>query len=447
MTISSEVFEVSHSGDDTTTAFPVTFPFFELVVALVDDDGVITQLTEGTHYTVSGGEGSTGTVNMINPPATGETLRSRRATSRLQETDYEENDPFPAEVHEKALDRVHMILTEQNAQIGKLRALPSDLLEAPELTVSSGEIEPTGSYHSVDTEGDAATDDLDTIDATDARSGDLLAIRCVSASRVVTLKDGTGNLILGEDRELDSASKIILLMYVGALGSWVEINRGERGAKGDKGDKGDAGDGSGDMLASTYDPGNVAGDAFSMDSMVEGATTKILTATERTNISNATAFRSSVIGAVMDFAGTSAPTGWLFCYGQAISRSTYSALFGVIGTTFGSGDGSTTFNLPDCRGRVTAGKDDMGGSSANRLTSPINGDNLGAAGGSQSHTLTTDEIPAHTHSGAGGGGDPTATGGGDVAFGNGNTGSTGGGGAHNNMQPTIILNKIIFAAA
>ena len=149
-------------------------------------------------------------------------------------------------------------------------------------------------------------------------------------------------------------------------------------------------------------------------------------------------------GSVFDYAGTAAPSGYLLCFGQAVSRSTYSDLFTAIGTTFGSGDGSTTFNLPDLRGRVAAGKDDMGGSAANRITSGgsgITGTTLGASGGTQTHTLTTAEMPAHTHQiGVGG-----CAGGAAGSFGGGvtTTGSTGGGGAHQNTQPTLILNKII----
>lgn len=156
-------------------------------------------------------------------------------------------------------------------------------------------------------------------------------------------------------------------------------------------------------------------------------------------------------GTVKDFAGTVAPAGYLFCYGQAISRSTYADLFAAISTSFGVGDGSTTFNLPDARGRVIAGKDDMGGSSANRLTNQsggLNGDTLGATGGVETHTLTTPELAAHTHGAiggtVGGGGDGTrvvvgATGGAALTI----VQSAGGGGAHNNVQPTLIFNKII----
>lgn len=105
-------------------------------------------------------------------------------------------------------------------------------------------------------------------------------------------------------------------------------------------------------------------------------------------------------GVVAPFAGATAPTGWLLCYGQAVSRTTYAALFAAIGTTYGAGDSSTTFNLPDLRGRVAAGKDNMGGAAANRLTTAgagIDGATLGTAGGSQTNTLTTSHMPAHNH--------------------------------------------------
>jgi microcystin-dependent protein len=159
------------------------------------------------------------------------------------------------------------------------------------------------------------------------------------------------------------------------------------------------------------------------------------------------------VGAVLDYGGTSLPSGYLWPAGQNVSRTTYAALFTAYGTTYGAGDGSTTFGLPDLRGRVVAGKDDMNGSSANRLTSPINGDTLGASGGSESHTLTTAELASHSH-------DYGSTllvntsntlvgTGGTAAFYSASTdtatNTAGSGTAHNNVQPTFILNKIIYA--
>ena len=169
-------------------------------------------------------------------------------------------------------------------------------------------------------------------------------------------------------------------------------------------------------------------------------------------------------GLMAPYPGATAPTGWLLCFGQAISRTTYAALFAVVGTTYGSGDGSTTFNLPDLRGRVIAGQDDMGGTSANRLTGlsgGVDGDVLGGTGGSESHTLTVAQIPLHGHPAfiSTSASDPDSTGGlalnvqtvstypaytGTLSATPGQQiGGTGGGESHNNVQPTIILNYII----
>jgi microcystin-dependent protein len=103
------------------------------------------------------------------------------------------------------------------------------------------------------------------------------------------------------------------------------------------------------------------------------------------------------IGSCIDFFGATAPnSSFVLAYGQAISRTTYPALFSLFGTAYGTGDGSTTFNIPDLRGRIVAGKDDMGGPAASRLTSTYFGTSaaaLGAVGGAQSHTLSLGELP------------------------------------------------------
>jgi microcystin-dependent protein len=108
--------------------------------------------------------------------------------------------------------------------------------------------------------------------------------------------------------------------------------------------------------------------------------------------------RRNRTGEVVPFAGSAVPTGALFCYGQPVSRTTYAGLFAVISTTFGAGDGSTTFNLPDLRGRVAVGKSDMGGSDAGNLAG---GAILGASVGSQNQTASTTVTGSGTGSAVG----------------------------------------------
>lgn len=101
-------------------------------------------------------------------------------------------------------------------------------------------------------------------------------------------------------------------------------------------------------------------------------------------------------GICVEYYGTTAPGGWLFPYGQAVSRSGYAALFTALGTTHGGGDGSTTFNLPDRRDRMAIGRGNMGGTPAGLITEPVTGLNtstLGATGGSQAAS----SVPSHAH--------------------------------------------------
>lgn len=93
------------------------------------------------------------------------------------------------------------------------------------------------------------------------------------------------------------------------------------------------------------------------------------------------------IGAVVSYTGLNAPTGWLICDGQAISRTIYANLFTIIGTQYGVGDGDTTFNIPNLKGKVVVGLD---GNDTDFNT-------IGKTGGEKKHTLNVDEMPAHNH--------------------------------------------------
>jgi microcystin-dependent protein len=152
---------------------------------------------------------------------------------------------------------------------------------------------------------------------------------------------------------------------------------------------------------------------------------------------------------ILLYAGTVAPLGWVFCDGSAVSRVNFAELFAVIGTTYGPGDGSTTFNVPDFRGRIPAGFD----------STQTEFDVLGEKGGQKTVTLDVTQLPAHTHTvlGYSGVDDKNFTG--NVGrlnaadtYGQGTTaydkptGSVGGGGAHNNLQPYTTINYIISVA-
>lgn len=174
-------------------------------------------------------------------------------------------------------------------------------------------------------------------------------------------------------------------------------------------------------------------------------------------------------GVMVPFAGSNVPDGWLLCDGQAVSRTTYATLFAAISTTWGVGDGSTTFNVPDMARRVPVGS---GGSGTGTL-----GNALGNTGGSETHTLITAEMPSHTHTQdahehllirnaesnsslspsnfvarqkTGAGDDSYVLEGhnltadlGRSAAATATNQSTGGGGAHNNVQPSAVVNYII----
>lgn len=149
---------------------------------------------------------------------------------------------------------------------------------------------------------------------------------------------------------------------------------------------------------------------------------------------NATFSQSVPVGCAMDWFSNTAPEDWMLCQGQAISRTDYNELFLILGTTYGAGDGKTTFNLPDYKGRIGVGKSTSGTFNT-----------LGKKVGSETVTISNVNLPSYVRSI-----DVSKSNNADLTF-NGtvvtNVTSSSGGTSNpsgvNNIQPSLVINKII----
>jgi microcystin-dependent protein len=405
MTVSSTTTKVSYSGNGSTTVFAYTFKIFAdadlTVIVRTDSTGAEVTKTLTTDYTVSGaGNVSGGNVTFVTAPASGETVVIKRNLALTQSTDYTPNDPFPAASHEDALDRQMFIAQQQEERFGRALVFPET--DTASTTIPNS-VTRADKFLGFDSSGN---------------------ITALSSTGVTPGAVGTGELEDGAVTEAKLASNAVTnaKMADDSVGADELIDNSVGAAA-----------------------INISGN---------GTSGQVVQSDGDGSFSYLTLATGFVSGMLMPYAGATAPSGWLLCYGQAISRTTYADLFTAIGTVYGTGDGSTTFNLPDLRGRVVAGQDDMGGSSANRLTDQtggLNGDTLGDTGGSETHTLTEAQLPAHSHgnvvtnvsatfkTNTGDGGASVVQ---TISQSKATT-STGSGDAHNIVQPTIILNYII----
>lgn len=378
MTVSTTTNSQSYTGSGTT---PFSFPykFFantDLVVKRRTSAGVLNTLVLNTDYTVSGaGSDSGGTVTPL-ASETGNTITIIRQVSRTQGVDLQDLGAFPAEGVEGALDRLTMLIQEALDAVSRAIVAPQgDTVVGLELAGAtsrasrllgfggSGEVTTYPASVSYVNEGSWETiASASTVDITGATSRN----KNITGTTTIT-SFGTGS---------DGMTRF--LRFAGVLtitqNSNIECLNGTNMATE-----------AGDMAAITWQNGKwrfmdyqrYTGQPFT------AATTTIFT------------------GMMVMWPLTgSAPTGWLVCDGAAVSRTTYSALFALIGTTYGTGDGSTTFNLPNPDDMILMG---YGAGTPLGRTSGSFSATTGAAGGHDhgaatgGTALTLSQIPAHSH--------------------------------------------------
>ncbi len=442
-------------ADGARSVFPFSFPIFQAGDIEVRANSTLV----ATGYTVVGEGSSTGgAVIFTDAPASGVRITLRRRQTYARTDDFlDERAPTPHELND-AVDRNVAALQELDEQVSRSvrRPLSADLSQPLDLSLPAPEAgKAIGWNGSADALVNLAQADVpdflrksqnlaDLPDTVTARNnlglgsaalraeGDFATAAQGARADSALQSSDIGNSVQAHDGDLDwvaanlttagraliddadaSAQRATLgLAIVASSGAYVDLSGkpvlGSAAAK---------------------DVGVAAGQVVMLDDNAK------LPAVDGSAL---TGLGAAPTGLVSPFAGASAPAGWLACDGSAVSRSTYAALFTVLGTIYGAGNGTTTFNLPDLRGRTVIGVG-QGSSLANRM--------LGGTVGEETHTLTTAEIPSHTHtvpissSGGYGWGD---VGGESVAHpGSAMSSSAGGGASHNNMQPSLVLHYII----
>jgi microcystin-dependent protein len=422
MPVASEISRIQYTGNGSSVT-PYSVPFYflseaDIKVVLTDGSGAESSLTETTHYVLSGaGEAGGGSLTTVVGYDGTHTLTIYREPEQTQSAEFQSTGALPADTLTRGLDKLTMLVQSLSRKVTRCFRLNDKAGDVGALS----EATKANTVFGFGASGDAVLRDrvalLSLLSLSGSLQGAPTAFWANDGERGLKVPDFVGQLGV----QLNTSA---LYRSSGAsAGSWSLLVRDED-----------------DMV------GNDAVRAPSQQSVKA-----YVDARDAASVATAVAADAAYLpaGAVIPFAGTVSPSGWLLCYGQAVSRVTYGTLFAAVGTTYGAGDGSTTFNVPDLRGRAVAGKDDMGGSAASRLTnsgtgnSGVNGSVLGAAGGADRHQLTIAQMPAHAHSSLGYVFGTGLLGGNGVTLVGTNTGSSGSDQAHPITQPTIVLNYII----
>ncbi len=441
MTVPTIANPISYTGDNTTAVYAYTWRVFQdsdIVVTYTTPLGVTSTLTLNTDYTVDGALSYTGgNVTLVaGNLATGYVLELTRDPAAVQDTDLQNEGQYNAKVVENALDLLTMIDQSLQQQIDDVTIqLPTpsalDLLQwkADETGLQNLPI------------ADLSPILLSENFIVDRYVGGIDYTAGVTTSLTLSQAPGTVNNVevlfdgvQQQDVTFSLAAAVITFDAVIPVGV-LRVQIKQAGVL-PISIPADNSVGSATLQADSVTTPKIPDDAVTTPKIPDLAITIPKLATAVTAL---IADGASQVGDGKLWFVSAIPAKWLACDGSSKLRASYPELFAVIGTVWGSVDG-THFTLPDLRGRAPIGVGTGSGLTARALA---------AVGGEETHTLTTPEIPAHTHpntfTGHSSTGGTTGYSEADNSTPSLNTGSTGGGGAHNTMQPFAVVNYLIRA--
>jgi hypothetical protein len=429
MTVSAGTARNTYTAAGTT--FPYTFRILaetHIQVILRDPVGAETTLTLGTDFTVDSVGYEGGNVETVEEYGSDYTIVLLRNVPAEQQTDYTENDEFPAEAHEEALDKLTMLVQQLQEELGRC-------VKVKKSSTPSGsglELDPIASRAiGWDAAAEALTSyspesismtDLDTLAATYSGSLAVMVATLGAAERTVivdiasalsadltipsnisllwlkgvemTIASGKtltieGSIIAGPYALFAGSGSVDLSAYTGTVyGEWT-------------GDDGFRILSAGTELARANSNGLTvaAGSSineFSVDGTLGGNSDKAIPTEKAVKTYVDGAVTSAITGSYLFWSTETPPDGYLECNGVAVSRTTYSGLFAVIAEMYGVGDGSTTFNLPDFRGRFPRGWAHGQSTDPDRASRTDRGD---GTTGDHVGTKQADELKSHRHFG------------------------------------------------
>jgi microcystin-dependent protein len=436
MTVPTTQSRVNYTGTGSTDTYEFPFRIFEdedLLVIQRDDEGNEETLELDEDYTVNGAGEDTGSITLAagNLPED-YSLTIRRKILIKQEADIRNQGSFFPEIHEDVFDRQAMAAQQHRDEIDRCMKMPE--------TVPTDDFDPTLPPEVFLSPGvSVVVNDEGTGFAAGPSAGDISGAEAnaQSAEASATAASASATAAAASETAAASSATAAAASATAAASSESQVST-DAAIAADKADEAassaesaatsetNAGTSATNAAASASSASTSATNAA--NSATAAATSASNAATSETNAANsATAAEGSAddaetakeaaeaalasviatigpVGAVLPFAGSSAPAGYLLCDGSAVSRTTYANLFTAIGTTHGEGDGSTTFNIPDYRGRFLRGVD--GATSRDPDAASRTAMNTGGNTGDNVGSLQGYDGGNHTH----GGGTGTANG-------------------------------------